>query len=240
MFISYTHGLTCSPTAEEEDILKLNRALAYLKSGHFDAAITDINTTSEATQASEKALRRKALALYNLHRFAECKEVLELLCSKHSSNAAQAELARTNARLVEAQTGVYNFKGLYQEANKLRPPHLDHATYMGPVEVKKCGSKGRALFTTAAVKAGDLLLCEKAFAHAFVEMKESVPSAPIVLLIHAESNTMCMGMQAELIALIVQKLFRNPSLSDKVTDLYHGAYKPVDVSSVDGNSLVDS
>ena len=49
-----------------------------------------------------------------------------------------------------------------------------------------------------------------------------------------------MGTQADLIALIAQKLYKSPSLVSIFTDLYHGSYNPVDVAEVDGTPVVDT
>ena len=50
---------------------------------------------------------------------------------------------------------------------------MDAATYLGPIEVQGSDGKGRGLFATRDVKAGELLLCEKAFAlvHGFTDAK---------------------------------------------------------------------
>lgn len=157
-----------------------------------------------------------------------------------SNVAAKGELTRAINRLVEQENGRYRFKQLYMEATKLRPPHLDHSTYFGPVSVRASGSRGRGLFTTEAVKAGDLLLCEKAFAHAFVDTGKAEHRQNMTLLINAETNLMTMGAQGDLIRMIVQKLYRNPSLASVITDLYHGSYEPVGVSDVDGTPVVDT
>lgn len=102
--------------------------------------------------------------------------------------------------------------------------------------MKESGSRGRGLFTTEAVKAGDLLLCEKAFAHAFSEDGKN----DVTLLVNVETDSMTMGAQAELLRLIVQKLYRNPSLASIINDLHHGSYKPVGVSEIDGGPVVDT
>lgn len=189
--------------------------------------------------SSEKALFRKSQALYYLRRFQESCEVHTLLNKEYASNAAaRKEFDRATARLAEAQSGKYPFKRLQREAMKIRPPHLDRATYVGPVSVRSTESRGRGLFTTAAVRAGDLLFCEKAFAHAFHD--EDGNSQNISLLMNTETQTMAMGTQAELISFITQKLYKNPSLMSAFTDLYHGSYKPVDVSEVDGIPVVDT
>lgn len=151
-------------------------------------------------------------------------------------------LERAQSRSVEQKSGVYNFKQLQANVNKLRPPHLDHATYIGPVEIRQTESKGRGLFLTKAVKAGDLLLCEKAFCHAHVGEGAGgdTTSSKISLLINPETGQGVMGAQADLIKLTVQKLYRNPSLAPTFTTLYHGTYEGVNSLKVDGQPIVDT
>ena len=67
------------------------------------------------------------------------------------------ELMCVRYRLGEQESG----KAITDEMPKVPPPHLDHATFVGPVAVKASIGRGRGLFTTKAVKAGDLILCEK-------------------------------------------------------------------------------
>jgi hypothetical protein len=127
---------------------------------------------------------------------------------------------------------------MQQKAIKKSSPHLDHATYVGPVVVRTTESRGRGLFTTKDVKAGDLLLCEKAFAHAFYDPDDS--EKDLALLINVETDTMTIGTQANLLTLLVQKLYKNPSLMSTITNLHHGSYKPVGVSEVDDTPIVDT
>ncbi|KIX98864.1 uncharacterized protein Z520_05325 [Fonsecaea multimorphosa CBS 102226] len=237
----YTKALDCSPTEEETHTIKVNRALAFLKVRRFDAALTDLESESPPPKPTEKALYNKALALYNLQRYRECSEVLKTLRLAYPNNvAAKDRFTRTIQRLAEQESGRYKFKDLRTEAAKLRPPHLDHATYTGPVCIRTSGDRGRGLFTTKAVKAGELLLCEKAFAHAFVDPEKGAVDGNMTLLINAETDTITMGAQPELIQLIVQKLYRNPSLAPVITSLHHGSYEPVNVSEVDGTPVVDT
>lgn len=152
-------------------------------------------------------------------------------------------LERAQSRSVEQKSGVYNFKQLQENANKLRPPHLDHATYIGPVEIRQTESKGRGLFLTKAVKAGDLLLCEKAFSFAHADEGAGdgdMTSSKISLLINPETSQAFMGAQADLIKLTVQKLYCNPSVAPAFTTLYHGTYEGVSTSTVDGKPIVDT
>lgn len=170
--------------------------------------------------------------------------MLEQLCTNFPRNSqASVFLQRARNRSVEQKSGVYNFNQLQANANTLRPPHSDHATYIGPVEIRQTKSKGRGLFVTEDVKAGDLLLCEKAFSHAHageVADAGNGTSSTISLLINPETSQGFMGAQADLIKLTVQKLYRNPSLVPAVTTLYHGTYEGVSTSKVDGKLIVDT
>jgi hypothetical protein len=197
-----------------------------------------LTTPTASGKPAEKGLFRKAEALYHLQRYRECCEVLKELCLEYPNNtAAKSQLTRAVSRLAEQTNGKYPFKELHAEAARLRPPHLDHATYIGPVRVQATGSRGRGLFTTKAVKAGDLLFCEKAFAHAFIDEEDD--RGDITMLIDPE-NGGTIGAQSDLINMTVQKLYRNPSLLPVISDLHHGSYQPVDVTEVDGKPVVDT
>lgn len=87
-------------------------------------------------------------------------------------------------------------------------------------------------------RGGDLLLCERTFAHTFVDASDHRQG--IALLINAETNAMTISSQTELIALIVQRLDKNASLMPVITDLHHGSYKPVKDPHIDGTPAVDT
>jgi hypothetical protein len=89
------------------------------------------------------------------------------------------------------------------------------------------------------MKAGDLILCEKAFSHAHVDDAEE-SNASLTLLMNVETEKAFMGGQADLIRLITQKLYKNPSMAAAFTDLHHGDYQTVDTMFVDGQPVVDT
>jgi tetratricopeptide (TPR) repeat protein len=239
-FIRYTAALMQKPTDVEEQVIKRNRALAYLKTGQFDAALTDTNFPNFGPQPSEKALFRAAEALYQLNCFQEARQVVEKLCDYFPDNTRATEvLERTRSRCAEQTIGDYNFKRMQTAARKSRPPQLDHATYIGPVEVRPVANKGRGLFVTKAVRAGDLLLCEKAFSYAWVGESAGESSRSHILLDNDTGRGFA-GGQAELITKIVHKLHRNPSLGQKFRILYHGDYKSAESFVVDGEPIVDT
>ncbi|KAJ5570095.1 TPR domain protein [Penicillium hispanicum] len=235
----YSRALKSSPTDQETLTITLNRALAFLKTHQFDAALRDLAASSSSSEPPEKGLFRRSQALYHLQRFREsCDTHKELLRKFPQNTEAKEEFNRAIARLMEQERGKYQFKRLQQEASKRRPPLLDRATYVGPVAIRATQSQGRGLFTTKAVKAGDLLFCEKAFAYAFFD--EDDPTQGPTLLINPQTNTMTIGTQAELIGALVRKLYKNPSLASSFTDLYHGEYEPVNVLEIDGVPVVDT
>jgi hypothetical protein len=192
----------------EIETIKRNRSLAFLKIKHFDAALSNTGFPNFNTKPPEKALFRAAEALYHLARYTECCEALELIRTNFPDNGQViVVLDRARGRCLEQETGAYNFKQLQAKTRKLRPPHLDHVTYIGPVEIKQTKSKGRGMFVTKAVKAGDLLFCEKAFSCAYTNESvtgENEGSSKVSLLLDPETNQGFLGGQADLIKLIVQ------------------------------------
>ena len=239
---SYTTALASNPSTAEETIIRLNRALAYLQDESFEAALADTKCLDPNPNTPEKALYRGAKALYGLRRFSECCDILQTLGEKYpGNNEAPKELARARLRFSEQRNGTYDFKAIYKEASKLRPPSLDHATFIGSIVVKVSPDRGRGLFTTKAVKAGELLLCEKAFAHCYVgdPEEDSGGSSKISLLVNTHTNRMIIGSQSDLITSIVQKLWRNPSFLAEFVSLHHGSYEHSGVTEVDGKPVID-
>lgn len=207
--------------------------------------IQDVEFVSDPGERSAKALLRGAQALYGLARYAECEDMLRILEDKHGrSDIGNREMERVKMRLDEQRTGNYQFKKLYSMA-KLRPPLIDCATYNAPVEIRQSPGRGKGLFTTKAVKTGELLLCEKALGYCFAvpedEMKNesSSPVCQMSVLIDIVSNRITVGTHADLIGLISNKLIQNPSMIPAFTDLHHGEYKTVPISSIDGAPVLD-
>lgn len=217
--------------------------MAYLKNESFEAALAGAQGLGPASSTSEKALYRVGKALYGLGRFSQCCNILQTLCEKYPTNfEAETELVRARLRLSEQQRGNYDFDAIYKEVSKARSPHLDHATFIGPLVVKTSPGRGRGVFTTKAVKAGELLLCEKAFTHCYAGSSEEISKgdSQISLLVNIHTNRMIMGTQDALIKAIVQKLWRNPSFLSEFATLHHGSYEPVCVTEVDGMPVIDT
>ncbi|PWY92204.1 TPR domain protein [Aspergillus heteromorphus CBS 117.55] len=236
----YVNGLRVSTTESEAWSFKLNLALALIQTQQYDAAIKHLDSVPESFQL-EKALFCVYQALYGLERYEECYEALKTIRIRGPSTVqVENEFTKVTSRLAEQRYGRYSFKDLQKEAESHDPPLLDRATYIGPVAVRAAGSRGRGLFTTNAVNAGDLLFCEKAFVHSSANTRDVQRRNGVLLLANSERNNVCMGEQAYLISLLAQKLYRNPSLAPIITGLYHGSYMTVDVTEIDGTPVVDT
>lgn len=241
-FRRYSKALKADPTHAEAEIIHNNRALSYLKLGKYDAALEDVAFVPDLKARSEKALYRGALALYSLGRFTDSLQHIRTLLSKFPNNPlGKRELERTRLRVEEQETGKYNLKKMYKAA-KSRPPLVDCATFVGPVEVRPVKGKGRGLFTTKTVRCGDLLVCEKAFSYGCAEPLEdgtSQSNAEFGALINLTTNRIKLGTDVAHIPNIYQKLVNNPSLAPAILDLCHGSYKTTPTTKVDGMPVID-
>lgn len=153
-----------------------------------------------------------------------------------SSEAATPLLGRVKARVHEQQTGEYDFRSMYRQARST-PPIVDCATYLKPVEVRVSPGKGRGLFTTRKVAAGELLVCEKALGYKYVGDGHSGRNT---ILMNVTTERMTVGGQAEVLTQIVQKLYHDPVAAQSFSNLHHGEYETVPADEVDGKPVVDT
>ena len=223
---SYDEALRRISNPEHALVLLLNRCQARLSSEFFDTAHEDALAVLEMDHTNQKALFRASRASYGLGRFAKCRSYLSQLESLYPRNEAVIkDIERCELRLCE-QAGEYDFASMIDETTtKRQSPRLDRATYIGPIEVRKCAieSHGRGLFTTRAVKAGELLLCEKNFAAAFAtdETKTAAESSRLENP-SSDSSRWRLKLRAEIAVHTFIKLIRNPSLVSAFADLYPG------------------
>jgi hypothetical protein len=209
--------------------------------------VSDASFIADPNFRSEKALYRGAAALYGLERYADALELLQILVNKCPKFVpAKIELNRTRERLKEQESGVYNFKAMY-EAGEISPK-MDNATFKVHVEVRNSQGRGRGVFTTKPVKAGELLICEKAFSYCFdfdasAERMAKMSSRPVSQFsayVDVPGTTHCIGIQTSHIQDISNKLILNPSLKKPYEELSSGQYEGVKGAFVDGLPVVDT
>ena len=153
------------------------------------------------------------------------------------------DLKRCEQRLKE-EKGVFDFGAMLDEAVRKSPgPDMDRASYVGPVEVRQCvvKSHGKGLFSTKDVKAGELLVVEKAFAAVFPKRKnnEERRKAEYDPVTGIRSSKSLMEMRAELGTSTYLKLHRNPSLMSGFAGLYPGPEADEEIDSKLGHAVVD-
>ncbi|KAF2966802.1 hypothetical protein GQX73_g6792 [Xylaria multiplex] len=236
----YSHAVRVAKTPNEKQLAYLNRSLVHLRLGRPEKALEDASATTQGGQPSEKGLFREARALYELGEFSESFTKWRVLTELYPKNGdALIESRRAQKRIKEAETGEYDFVHMYKQA-KATPPIIDCATHIGPVAVREAHARGNGLFTTKPVKAGDLLLCEKAFAYCYASKDDLIGRKNMSLLVQLDTKRAKMGGQAQLLTEIVQKLYHSPQASEGFKALHHGAYTPVPISRLDGQPVVDT
>jgi hypothetical protein len=179
----YDHAMYCAPLASDKLGILVHRCATYFVNNVFDDAIQDAKRIMIMYHNYQSSLLDKDGSLRGLKKFRKflanflkaadpCTFTIE---NTQGVNVAEytmeSDLKRMQCRLQEIATGQYDFPALLREVERMKwQPRLDHATHVGPVEVRMCKDKsvGRGLFVTKDVKAGDLLLCEKAFVAVFV------------------------------------------------------------------------
>ena len=231
----------------------MNRALAYLKNDQFDAALQDAESVLRGAapgqlrgMIAELALFRKAEALKNLDRIQECCNAYDDVLRKNPKNTyARKDVHLAEEKLSNEENADYIFRSMISMVTH-NNREVACGTYIGPVEVRSTPNHGKGLFTTRAVKAGDLLLCEKAFALATSSRNwrceiffPGTDEDNSKYLFNTETGKVVYGTQADLVEVIAQKIFRNPSLESLITELHHGNYQAGEPQKVDGVPVVD-
>lgn len=121
----------------------------------------------------------------------------------------------------EEDTGDFPFKKLQAEAAKLDPPLLDYASYIGPIAMRASKGKARGMFLTRAVKAGELLICDKAFSAGFVP-KDQRNAAEWTLIRNPPTTERWLAGHAIMLSKPIQKLHLNTSLAREFMKLHCG------------------
>ncbi|KAF2770519.1 hypothetical protein EJ03DRAFT_270369 [Teratosphaeria nubilosa] len=246
--VAYTNALEACGDAEallRYDLFR-NRAMANLCLKRHERALADAlaaiipegcEAEAKLKELNNKAYFRAGRSAYELGRFDDAESYYNKMSELVPGDAdAVKELKRTKLRLQEASTGVYDFAAMSKSVSKKRP-HLDHASFTENVEVRDAGSSDRGLFAKTNIKAGEVILCEKAFSAAFGDEKQS----SIYILMNLNTNQISMGKHAMLLFNVVKKMLHSPTEATRFFDLHDGGYDPkCAVTNVDGVVAVDT
>ncbi|XXH02260.1 hypothetical protein Hte_008629 [Hypoxylon texense] len=223
--------------------LSRNRAHVNLLLSQFDEAKADAKSslTGREDQRSKdldsKAYFRAGSAAYNLGEYQEAKGYFEEQQKLSPGNdTARAYLRNIEKRLQEQENGAFNFKKIRAGLSRSRP-RVDAASYVGNTEIKDSPGRGRGLFATRDIPAGEIVMCEKAFCVVWGHEKEALTA-----MTYDVRDDRIRVSPVGLTKSLVQKLLCNPSQIGKVMDLY-GDYQgdgKNDVSSIEDGPVVDT
>lgn len=234
----YSSALDTAVTLLEKQLAYLNRSIANLKLDRPAKALLDVTHAYDSAKPTEKPMLRHAYVLYDMGKFEKCEATLQTCLEAFPKcQAARTKLLSVKARLQEQSTGKYDFKDMYEQAKARTPPLMDCATFSTPVEIRDSPSRGRGLFTTKAVSAGDLLLCEKAFSYSFID--DTRLEDDVTCMLNLSTKRVTLGASADLWPQVVHKLYHDPESLSAFEVLDHGDYKKTTVSECDGTPVVD-
>jgi tetratricopeptide (TPR) repeat protein len=242
----YSKGLAASERDSllSYDLLR-NRAIVHLYLKRFENARSDalssIIKSSEAEPETKARLDNKAFfragrAMYELGDFDAARRAFsDALGLVPSDKAVLAEIARCDLRLAERNNGSYDFGAISRALSSSHASSFDHADFLRNTVMQETSYGGRGLFATKAIKAGELVLCERAFHVAH-------PVDPLYILININTGHGAFGGRASLLFAIIDKLRNNPvAWAGRFLDLHDGGYEPkCTAMQIDGAAVIDT
>lgn len=214
---AYTNGLEEERKSVKErvDVLA-NRSAAYLALEKYKLALTDAEWALAIDESHIKCIYRKTKALFGLALYAKALEFLNKIPTFEESEKQKIIndlLCKVKSFIVQSENGVYPWEEIFKMSRRT----LDLAEFKGPVVVKQTQSKGRGLFATRNIKAGQLILGSKAFAY----VVDKDPNE-INMNVNIETRRMKSKDQAQLVSSVIHILKENPDKCAEVYGLYAG------------------
>ncbi|OBR04465.1 tetratricopeptide [Colletotrichum higginsianum IMI 349063] len=225
---SYSQGLKL---ARQEAVQKTNpdlardiarnRAHVHLLLDRQDEAIADAKASligaddQRSKELDSKAYFRAGSGAYNLGQYQQAKEYFEQAKKlAPEEKGAAMYLRKVELRLREEKEGKYDLQKI--RAN-LTPtsPRADAASFTGKTEVKESAGRGRGLFATRDIAAGEIVMVEKAFCVVWGHESEVLTA-----MTYDVRDDRIRVAPVGLTKAISQKLLRNSSQIARVMDLY--------------------
>ncbi|KAI9005351.1 hypothetical protein BC832DRAFT_557172 [Gaertneriomyces semiglobifer] len=219
---AYTDGIDEHITDPRVSLLFLNRAQARIHLQRYNAALHDAVTSLENAGCVrndpllyQKALLRKAKALYCLRRWKDAREAYKQLSDCFPNSVEGREGLSMTAKRMQELSGDFDMVSLYKCGLN---PHArcDVADYVGPVTVSAIKPKGRGLVTTRDVVPGELLLGVKALSYV------APPADFTIMGLNLLTNQLDKITQLLTVSDLVYKLTDEPGLGERVYGLYAG------------------
>ncbi|RYO95027.1 hypothetical protein DL766_004368 [Monosporascus sp. MC13-8B] len=205
--------------------LSRNRAHANLLLNQLDEAKADAMASligredPRSKELDSKAYFRAGCAAYNLGEYEVAKGLFEERLKLTPDNKETSALLRkVQMRLREQSTGAYDLNKIRAGLSRARP-RVDAASFISNTTVKDSQGRGRGLFATRDIPAGEIVMCEKAFRVVWGHESEALTA-----ITYDVRDDRIRVSPVGLSESIVQKLLSNPSQIERVMDLY-GDYK---------------
>ncbi|EOA86547.1 hypothetical protein ACJQWK_08427 [Exserohilum turcicum] len=221
-----------------------NRAYVNLLLGRLDEVKADAKASltgrddQKSKDLDSKAYYRAGCAAYNQGQWHEAQALFQSQQALTPDDKdAKTQLKKLEARLREQESAAYDFSKLRATLSKARP-RLDAATYTKNTTVKDSPGKGRGLYTTRDMAAGELLLCEKAFTVAWAHE----PDASLTAMTYDTRDSQIRLSPVGLCKAVVEKCVNEPSKTEALMQLfgdYTGDGNNVFVDGEHGAALVD-
>ena len=227
---AYNHGLEACDTSDSETkrVILRNRALVNIYLIRFEQALADAKAAvipvseqqdDQAVAVNIKAYQRAGHAAYKLNRFQEAEECFKKVKeSAPGDEDATRNLQRIEKRVREQSTGEYDFEEMSKSASKKRN-RLDHADFTSNTTIKEAGAHGRGLFAMKDIRAGQLVICEKALCVSF----GSDEASQTYSILDHKNERGSVGTQATLLFKLVQKLLYSPEAAADFFELFDGS-----------------
>lgn len=198
----------------------VNLLLTQLDEAKADAKASLIGRDDDqrSKELDSKALYRAGTAAYNLGDYQEARALFEQrlkLTPDISAKETSAILRKIELRLREQESGTHDLKKLQAGLSRARP-RADAASFFGPTAVQDSSAgRGRGLFATRAIPAGQIIMIEKAFCVAW----GFEPDALTAITYDVRDDRIRVAAVG-LTRAVVQKLLSNPSQIPEVMALY--------------------
>jgi tetratricopeptide (TPR) repeat protein len=202
-----------------------NRAHVNLLLNQLDEAKSDARASiigkedQQSKELDSKAYYRAGSAAYNLGKYQEAKGFFEeqqkfMPDDKVARANLENNLRKIEMRLREQQAGTYDLKKIKASLSRARP-RADAASFISNTKVKDSPGRGRGVFATRDIPAGEIVMCEKAFCVVW-----SHESDALTAMTYDVRDDRIRVSPAGLSKSIVQKLLSNSSQIERVMDLY--------------------
>ncbi|KAJ0163839.1 hypothetical protein CTA2_2277 [Colletotrichum tanaceti] len=202
-----------------------NRAHVHLLLDRQDEAVADAKASligaddRRAKELDSKAYFRAGSGAYNLGRYQQAKECFERAKKlAPDEKGAAVYLRKVEMRLREEKEGKYDFQKIRAGLTRASP-RADAASFIGSTQVKESAGRGRGLFATRDIAAGEVVMVEKAFCVVWGHESEVLTAVT-----YDVRDDRIRVAPVGLTRAVAQKLLKNPSQIARVMDLY-GDYR---------------